>query len=264
MKLSENFKKKIQELAGILNEIDAASYKQKFDSQTFPAIQKFFRGMGYKVAVSKNLNDANTNLAKFAIASNPKAKNVIMFYNGNPIGGFNILVNPVFAGDIQKFVAGSKLVGPKDGEIKDFQLAYQVTDPQSKQVQKRNDKFKAYILKPNLAAVAAPAAAPAAGQPTAAAAQGQALFKEEKNSDIYFETLSQALDKILEKATKNGYEIEDQEREFFLFGIGGIGYGETKKGSFNLLKDGKSTKKKLQVQIYRMDSGRYELNQYIA
>lgn len=90
------------------------------------------------------------------------------------------------------------------------------------------------------------------------------ILSEEKNSDIYFETLSQALDKILEKATKNGYEIEDQEREFFLFGIGGIGYGETKKGSFNLLKDGKLTKKKLQVQIYRMDSGRYELNQYIA
>ena len=192
------------------------------------------------------------------LASNPKAKNVIMFYNGNPIGGFNILVNPVFAGDIQKFVTGSKLVGPKDGEIKDFQLAYQVTDPQSKQVQKRNDKFKAYILKPNLAAAVAPATA------QAAATQGQALFKEEKNSDIYFETLSQALDKVLEKATKNGYEIEDQEREFFLFGIGGIGYGETKKGSFNLLKDGKPTKKKLQVQIYRMDSGRYELNQYIA
>jgi hypothetical protein len=194
------------------------------------------------------------------MASNPKAKNVIMFYNGNPIGGFNILVNPVFAGDIQKFVTGSKLVGPKDGEIKDFQLAYQVTDPQSKQVQKRNDKFKAYILKPNLAAAAA--AAPATAQ--AAATQGQALFKEEKNSELYFDTLSQALDKILEKATKNGYEIEDQEREFFLFGIGGIGYGETKKGSFNLLKDGKLTKKKLQVQIYRMDSGRYELNQYIA
>jgi hypothetical protein len=258
MKLSENFKKKIQELAGILNEIDAASYKQKFDSQTFPAIQKFFRGMGYKVAVSKNLNDANTNLAKFAMASNPKAKNVIMFYNGNPIGGFNILVNPVFAGDIQKFVTGSKLVGPKDGEIKDFQLAYQITDPQSKQVQKRNDKFKAYILKPNLAATVAPATA------QAAATQGQALFKEEKNNDTYFETLSQTLDKVLEKATKQGYEIEDQEREFFLFGVGGISYGQTKQASFNLLKDGKPTKKKLQVQIYRMDSGRYELNQYIA
>ena len=90
------------------------------------------------------------------------------------------------------------------------------------------------------------------------------ILSEEKNSDVYFDTLSQALDKVLEKATKNGYEIEDQEREFFLFGIGGIKYGETKRGSFNLLKDGKITKKKLQVQIYRMDSGRYELNQYIA
>jgi predicted Zn-dependent protease len=90
------------------------------------------------------------------------------------------------------------------------------------------------------------------------------ILSEEKNNDTYFETLSQALDKVLEKATKQGYEIEDQEREFFLFGVGGISYGQTKQASFNLLRDGKPTKKKLQVQIYRMDSGRYELNQYIA
>lgn len=90
------------------------------------------------------------------------------------------------------------------------------------------------------------------------------ILSEEKSKDIYFETLSQALDKVLEKATKEGFEIVDQEKEFFHFGIGGIKYGETKRGSFNLEKDGKPSKKKLQVQIYRMDSGRYELNQYIA
>jgi hypothetical protein len=259
MKLTENFKKKLQELAGILQEVDAAAFKQKFDTQTFPAIQKYFKTLGYKIAISKNLNDATTNLAKFAMASNPKAKNVIMFYNGNPVGGFNILVNPVFAGDIQKFVAGSKLVGPKDGEIKDFQLAYQITDPQSKQVQKRNDKFKAYIFKPNLAD---PAAAASGAQ--AAATQGQALFKEIKSEEIYFESLAQALDSVLEKTTKKGFEIVDQEREFFLFGIGGINYGDTKKASFDLEKDGKPSRKKLHIQIYRMESGRYELNQYIA
>jgi len=259
MILSENFKRKLQELAGILNEVDAAAYKQQFDAKTFPAIQKFFKGMGYKIAISKNLNDPNTNLAKFAMASNPKIKNAIIFYNGNPVGGFNILVNPVYAGDLQKFLSGSKLIGPKDGEIKDFQLAYQITDPQSKQVQKRNDKFKAFILKPNLAA--APAGAPAGGQ---AAAQGQALFKEVKSEDIYFDTLSQALDKVLEKTTKEGFEIVDQEREFFHFGIGGIQYGETKRASFNLEKDEKPSRKKLHIQIYRMESGRYELNQYIA
>lgn len=259
MKLTENFKRKIQELAGIINEVDTAAFKQKFDTQTFPAIQKFFKGLGYKIAISKNLNDANTNLAKFAMASNPKAKNVIMFYNGNPVGGFNILVNPVFAGDITKFVTASKLVGPKDGEIKDFALAYQITDPQSKQVQKRNDKFKAYIYKPDLAA---PAAATAGAQ--AAATQGQALFKEGKSDEIYFDSLSQALDKVSDYTKEKGYEIDDQEREFFLYGTGGIKYGETKKKTFDLIKDEKPAKKKLHVQIYRMDSGRYELNKYIS
>lgn len=258
MRLTENYKRKLQELAGMISEMDAAAFKQKFDTQTFPAIQKFFKGMGYKIAMSKNLNDANTNLAKFAMASNPKVKNVIMFYNGNPVGGFNILLNPVFAGDLQKFITGSKLVGPKDGELKDFQLAYQITDPQSKQVQKRNDKFKAYIYKPN------PAAAGAAGA-QAAATQGQALFKENKKSyELYFETLAQALNEAENYAKKNGYEIVDVDKEFFQFGIGGISYGETKRGTFELTKDGMPVRKKLQVQIYRMDSGRYELNQYIA
>lgn len=258
--ISESYKNRIQELAGLLSEIDAAAFKQKFDTQTFPAIQKYFKTLGYKIAISKNLNDATTNLAKFAMASNPKAKNVIMFYNGNPVGGFNILVNPIFAADVQKFVTTSKLVGPKDGVIKDFQLAYQITDPQSKQVQKRNDKFKAYIFKPNLVL---PAAAVTGAQ--AAATQGQALFKENKKSfELYFETLTQALEEVENYVKKNGYEIEDQEREFFLFGIGGIEYGKTKKGSFYLNKNGEPVKKKLHIQIYRMESGRYELNQYIA
>ncbi len=257
MLLSENFKKRLQELANILEELDAATLKKTFDAQTFPAIQKYFRGMGYKVGISKNLNDATTNLMKFAMTSNPKAKNVILFYNGNPVGGFNILLNPVFAGDLQKFVTASKLVGPQDGQIKDFQLQYQITDPQSKQVQKRNDKFKAYIYKPNLTAAAVPGA-------QAAATQGQALFKEEKNNDTYFDTLSQALQKVEERAKKDGFEIVDQEREFFLFGVGGVKYGDTKRGRFDLEKEGKLSKKKLHVQIYRMESGRYELNQYIA
>lgn len=258
MNLSENYKRKLQELAGLLSEMDAAALKQKFDSQIFPAIQKFFRGMGYKIAISKNLNDPNTNLAKFAMASNPKAKNVIMFYNGNPVGGFNILVNPVFAADIQKFITNSKLVGPKDGELKDFQLAYQITDPQSKQVQKRNDKFKAYIYKPNLAAAATAGA-------QAAATQGQALFKESKKSyELYFDTLAQLLEEVENYTKKNGYEIEDVYKEFFHFGIGGINYRDTKRASFNLLKDGNLIRKKLHIQVYRMDSGRYELNQYIA
>lgn len=89
------------------------------------------------------------------------------------------------------------------------------------------------------------------------------IIKEVKDNDTYFDTLSQALQKVEERAKKDGFEIVDQEREFFLFGIGGIKYGETKRGRFDLEKEGKLSRKKLHVQIYRMDSGRYELNQYI-
>jgi hypothetical protein len=90
------------------------------------------------------------------------------------------------------------------------------------------------------------------------------ILNEHKSEETYFDTLKKALDNVSEKTKKEGYEIVDQEREFFLFGVGGIEYGENKKKSFYLEKDEKKSKNKLHIQIYRMDSGRYELNQYIA
>lgn len=92
----------------------------------------------------------------------------------------------------------------------------------------------------------------------------RAILKEIEAKEIYFDTFSQALESVLEYVKKNGYEIVDQEREFFLYGIGGVNYGDTKRKAFDLIKDEKPSKKKLHVQIYRMDSGRYELNKYIS
>lgn len=85
-----------------------------------------------------------------------------------------------------------------------------------------------------------------------------------ESSFPYFETLSGALSHVKSETEKKGYEIENVDNEFFHFGIGGISYGQTKRESFNILKDGQPQRKKLQIQIYRMDSGRYELNFYIA
>lgn len=90
------------------------------------------------------------------------------------------------------------------------------------------------------------------------------IVSEAKSQETYFDTLNQALEFIQEKTKKEGFDIVDSQREFFLFGVGGIEYGETKRGSFYLSKNGEPVKKKLHIQIYRMDSGRYELNQYIA
>lgn len=80
--------------------------------------------------------------------------------------------------------------------------------------------------------------------------------------ETYFETLSGALDEVRKVADSRGFEL-DEDEIFRQFGTGGIGYGETKRGSLTITKNGKEQRKMLQVVIYRMDSGKYELVTYI-
>ena len=77
---------------------------------------------------------------------------------------------------------------------------------------------------------------------------------------IYHETLSEALDEAERYIEANGYYFAE-DRYFPDVTNGGIRYGETKSISREL--DGKR-KNTLLAQIYRMDSGRYELNMYFA
>lgn len=78
--------------------------------------------------------------------------------------------------------------------------------------------------------------------------------------EIYHETLSSALDEVRRFLSLKDYEAD--ERDLFMFGVGGISYGVTKRYAFDLTKSGEPSKNQLQVQIYRLDSGRYELNMY--
>jgi hypothetical protein len=97
----------------------------------------------------------------------------------------------------------------------------------------------------------------------------QRVNELELDDKVYFETLSSALDEIRRKASTLGYTL-DEDEVFTHFGTGGISYGVTKSANIPLLKDGKPILGKsgkplnryLSVQIYRMDSGRYELNVY--
>lgn len=83
------------------------------------------------------------------------------------------------------------------------------------------------------------------------------------NQDIYFETLSEALDAVRAKANAYGLEV-DEEDIWTYFGTGGIGYGETEQANLRLLQHGKpmSGNRFIHVSIYRMPSGRYELTAY--
>jgi hypothetical protein len=93
--------------------------------------------------------------------------------------------------------------------------------------------------------------------------------EKEKENDTYFETLSQALDAVRDKATKMGYEANDDDI-FTNFGTGGISYEKTKSANIGLLKNGepimdkrgKEMNRSLSVSIYRMPSGKYELTMY--
>lgn len=78
--------------------------------------------------------------------------------------------------------------------------------------------------------------------------------------EVYHESLSEALGEVERFLAIKGYEAN--EGDLFQFGTGGISYGQTKSYSFELTINGEPAKNMLHVQIYRMDSGKYELNMY--
>tara|TARA_B110000285_G_C15068910_1_gene586799 strand:+ start:979 stop:1395 length:417 start_codon:yes stop_codon:yes gene_type:complete len=92
---------------------------------------------------------------------------------------------------------------------------------------------------------------------------------KENSSDTYFETLSGTLDYVREQVLKMGYTLDEDELNF-QFGTGGISYGQTKSAVISLLKNGepilskngKPLNRGVNIVIYRMDSGRYELTFY--
>jgi hypothetical protein len=77
---------------------------------------------------------------------------------------------------------------------------------------------------------------------------------------IYHETLGSAIQEAGRFVQRK--QIESKEFDDHLWGA--VGYGETGRGSFIIDSiKGKGTRKGLQVQAYRLDSGRYELNIYV-
>jgi hypothetical protein len=79
--------------------------------------------------------------------------------------------------------------------------------------------------------------------------------------ETYHETLGAALGEIERYAQSRGYDPV----EFGPFDTEHVAYGTTKKIAIPLSINGMPRKNKyLQAQIYRMDSGRYELNMYVG
>lgn len=94
-------------------------------------------------------------------------------------------------------------------------------------------------------------------------------MKEEFNLDeasgytVSHKTFSSAVQHAIEVAEKRGFQVDDDDwdRKVAL-GPKKPSSGKTNKYSIDLMKNGKSVKQKLQMQVY-YDEGRYELNMYI-
>ena len=87
-------------------------------------------------------------------------------------------------------------------------------------------------------------------------------------NDTYFKSASEAVEYAREMAEKKGYEIDEDDWRTQI-GMGGKhnrlrpGVGKTHSFTVGLTKNGKPQRKALNISLYGMDSGSYELTYYI-
>jgi len=89
---------------------------------------------------------------------------------------------------------------------------------------------------------------------------------DEAKSDyeVYHKDYSTAVQTAIKQVEKRGYEVDmDDWHDKVVTGPKKPSSGKTNSFSINLMKDGKPSKKKLQMQVYNMDNHKYELNMYI-
>jgi hypothetical protein len=89
-------------------------------------------------------------------------------------------------------------------------------------------------------------------------------MNEKTDYEVYHKDYSTAVQTAIKQAEKRGYEVDmDDWHDKVATGPKKPSSGKTNSFSINLMKDGKPSKKKLQMQVYNMDNHRYELNMYI-
>lgn len=82
---------------------------------------------------------------------------------------------------------------------------------------------------------------------------------------IYHNSFTSAINNAIKSAESKGYEITEDERfDKIAVGPGRPKPGKTNTFTISLMKNGKPTKEALHIQVYGMESGKYELNAYIS
>ena len=89
-------------------------------------------------------------------------------------------------------------------------------------------------------------------------------INEKSDYEVYHKDYSTAVQAAIKQAEKRGFEVDmDDWHDKVATGPKKPSSGKTNSFSINLMKDGKPSKKKLQMQVYNMDNQKYELNMYI-
>ena len=95
------------------------------------------------------------------------------------------------------------------------------------------------------------------------------FYRESVNeANDYFNTASQAVDYARKMIEKRGFEIDEDDWNTSIVQGGKYnrlrpGVGKTHSYSIGLLKNGKPQRKELQISLYGMPSGNYELTYYV-
>ena len=92
--------------------------------------------------------------------------------------------------------------------------------------------------------------------------------KSVNEANDYFRTASQAVDYARKMIEKRGFEIDEDDWNTGIVQGGKYnrlrpGVGKTHSYSIGLLKNGKPQRKELQISLYGMPSGNYELTYYV-
>ena len=99
--------------------------------------------------------------------------------------------------------------------------------------------------------------------------QREAIKPITEKDQLYFGTASAAADYARTQAEKRGFQINDEDWNSEIT-MGGRysrmrpGVGKMHSFSIGLLKDEKPQKKNLNISIYGMESGKFELTHYIS
>ena len=88
--------------------------------------------------------------------------------------------------------------------------------------------------------------------------------KSKKDYELYHKTYSDAVQHAADVVKKQGYEVDQDSWDSEIsFGQRKPSKGKTVSKKVKLTKGGKEQKKQLHIQVYGMDSGKYELNMYV-